>query len=129
MSARFPILSSLAGVAVLGGASVGVLAFRGSGPEALRGVALGAGLGALGAVLEAVMVVRAFSFPRGDALRIVLAGFGGRLIALVAGTLLLRATGFADPLAFALSFVGGFLAGVPAFASAVSGRSPAGGAR
>ena len=117
------LLSVLAGAAILGACAAGALALRGTGDGAVRGVLLGAGVGASGTVLEALLMARALALPKGDALLVVLGGFGVRLVVLVAASLALHATGFADPIAFALSFVGGFLAGTPLVASAARGRT------
>ena len=126
MSARATVLPVLAGLAILAGACTGVLVLRGSGDEALRGAALGAGLGAAGIALEAFLLVRALALPRGQALRIVTAGFGIRMAVLACGALLLRDGSFADPASFALAFVGGFIAGIPVVGSIAStgGREP-----
>lgn len=120
MRAKNPLLPAAAGLGILLASAGGVLALRGAEPGALAGVALGAGLGAAGAVLEALLVVRALSMPRSHALRVVIGGFGIRLAVLACGLLLLRDGSFADPASFALSFVGGFLAGIPAVAAAAS---------
>jgi hypothetical protein len=130
MAGRATALSLLGGTAILGAAALGVLGFRGDAPGAVAGVLLGVGLGAAGSVLEMVLVSAALRQRRPAALRIVLAGFGLRLVALLAITLAAHRSGFADPVSFALCFLAGFLAAVP-FLAVVSFRaapvSPAGG--
>jgi len=124
MTARATALSILAGLGVLAAAAAGVLSFRGSDGWVVRGVALGTGLGAAGSALEAVLVAGALRRPRGQALRIVLLGFGFRLATLLGATLVLDATGLADPVAFALCFLAGFLSSLPVLAAAAAGGSP-----
>ena len=116
-------LSAVAGLVLLAATAAGALCLCGTGGASVRGVLLGGGIGASGAVLEAFLVARALALPRGEALRIVLGGFGIRLFVLVGVVLALRGGTFADPISFALSFVGGFLAGIPVVASAVSGKA------
>ncbi len=123
MTARTTALTTLAGIAVLAAVAAGVVAFRGDDAAVIRGVALGAGLGAAGSVVEAILVHDALRRPRGQALRIVLLGFGLRLAFLLGATLALDATGVADAASFALCFLGGFLASLPALAAATSGRA------
>ena len=113
-----PLLS----VAALALVVAGVLRLRGTGPGALVGTGLGAGLGALGCAVESVLVARALALPKGHALGILIGGFGARLVLLVGGMLLLRSTALADGTAFAFSFVGGFFAGLPLVATAA--RAP-----
>jgi hypothetical protein len=124
MTSRATALSILAGLGILAAAAAGALAIRGGDPWVVRGVALGAGLGAAGSVLEAFLVQGALRRPRGQALGIVLAGFGLRLGFLLVATLVLDATGLADAVAFALCFLGGFLASLPVLAAAVAGARP-----
>jgi hypothetical protein len=127
MSARSVLLATLVGLGVLAAASASVLLLKGTDPGVVRGVVLGAGLGAAGIALEAVLLVRALALPHGPALRVVTAGFLVRLTVLACGGLLLEGGAFADPAAFAISFVGGFFAGIPVVAMAASGsRGPAG---
>jgi hypothetical protein len=121
MNARTLVLAAVAGLCILAGTAASVLLLKGSGPAAVRGVVLGGGLGAVGVALEASLLVRALALPRGQALGIVTAGFVVRLAVLACGTLLLKGGGFADPSAFALSFVGGFFAGIPIVAASASG--------
>ncbi len=115
-----------AGILVLAAVAYGVLSIRGSGPGAVRGVALGVLLGAGGSVLEAFLVRHALRQPRGPALRIILGGFLLRLVLLVVVSLAAESTGFADGAAFALCFLGGFLASIPVLGAAVVGHPPAG---
>jgi len=120
MTPRKTLLPAGISALALAATAAGVILLRGAEPPALRGLALGAGLGAVGAVFEAVLVVRGLALPRGHALRVVIAGFGIRLAVLATGAILLRDGAFADPAAFAVSFVGAFLAGVPVLAAAAA---------
>lgn len=125
MSARTLLLAAAAGLGILAATVVSVLLLKGSGPASVRGVSLGGGLGAVGVALEAGLLVRVLSLPRGQALTIVTAGFVVRLAILACGALLLKSGSFADPAAFAMSFVGGFFAGIPVVAVVASGlRKP-----
>ncbi|HEU4394797.1 MAG TPA: hypothetical protein VFS92_04465 [Planctomycetota bacterium] len=129
MTARATSLSILAGLAVLAATAAGVIAFRGGEGWAIRGVVLGTGLGAAGSAVEAWLVAEALRRPKGQALSVVLMGFGFRLAFLLGATLVLDATGLADPVSFALCFLGGFLASLPVLAAAAGGgRVPNGGA-
>ena len=121
MSARTLALASVAGLGLLAATAASVLILRGPGEGVVRGVAVGASLGAAGVVLEALLLVRSLALPRGQALGVVTAGFAARLLVLACGALLLKASGFADPSAFALSFVGGFFAGIPLVAVIAGG--------
>ena len=123
MTARTTVISILAGLVVLAAAAAGVIAYRGDDGAVIRGVALGAGLGAAASVVEALLVHDALRRPRGQALRVVLLGFGFRLVFLLAGTLVLDALKVADAAAFALCFLAGFLASLPALAAVTSGRA------
>ena len=87
MSARSVLLATLLGLGVLAAASASVLLLRGSDPAVVRGVVLGAGLGAAGIAVEAVLLVRALALPHGPALRVVTAGFLVRLTVLACGYL------------------------------------------
>lgn len=116
MSARTLALASVAGLGILAATAASVLILRGSGEGVVRGVALGSSLGAAGVVLEAVLLVRSLALPRGQALGVVISGFAVRLLILAGGALLLDRSGFAEPSAFALAFVGGFFAGIPVVA-------------
>jgi len=123
------VLASVAGLGILAATAASVLILVGRGPGVPLGVALGAGLGAAGIVLEAGLLVRALALPRGQALGIVTAGFAVRLAVLACGALLLRKSGVADPSAFAMAFVGGFFAGIPVVAVVSSSfRKPSGSA-
>lgn len=124
MTARATALSILAGLGILAAVAAAVLSFRGGDGWVVRGVALGTGLGAAGSALEAALVHGALRRPRGQALRIVLMGFGFRLATLLGAALVLDATGLADPVAFALCFLAGFLASFPVLAVAATGASP-----
>jgi hypothetical protein len=126
MSARTSVLSVLLGCGILVAVAAAVLAFRGTGPEALRGAALGLLGGTGGSVLEVVMVRRALSRPRGSALGIILGGFLLRLVVLVVAALLLNGSGIADAASFALCFLGGFLSSLPVLALSVPGARPHG---
>jgi hypothetical protein len=117
------VLAFLAGLGILAAVAWGVLAYRGNGPWVVRGIALGVGLGAAGSLLEAWLVTDALRRPRGQALGIVLAGFGFRLFLLLSVSLVLAATKFADPAAFCLCFLGGFLGSLPVLAAVVSSGS------
>jgi hypothetical protein len=128
MTGRAATLSVLAGLGVLAAVVAGVLAFRGGDASVVRGVALGAGLGAAGIALEAGLLVRALALPRNQALTIVTVGFTIRLAVLACGALLLKGSGFADPYAFAMTFVGGFFAGIPLGAAATTGHKRPSGA-
>ena len=121
MTVRSAALALAAGFALLAAVAFGVLSFRGTGPEAVRGVVLGVLLGAGGSVLEAVLVQKALRQPRGPALLIVLGGFLLRLVLLVVVTLAVDAAKFADGAAFALCFLGGFLASIPVLWAVVAG--------
>jgi hypothetical protein len=123
MTVRSTVFSILAGLVVLAAAAAGVIAFRGDDGAVLRGVGLGAGLGAAGSVVEALLVHDALRRPKGQALRVVLLGFGFRLAFLLGATLVLDALKVADAAAFALCFLAGFLASLPALTAATSGSA------
>ena len=123
MTTRTTALSIFAGLLVLAATAAGVIAFRGGDGGVIRGVALGAGLGAAGSVVESLLVHEALRRPKGQALRVVLLGFSFRLAFLLGATLVLDATGLADAASFALCFLGGFLASFPALAAATSGSA------
>jgi len=116
MNARTLVLASLAGLGILAATAASVLILRGQEEGVVRGVAIGAILGAAGVVLEALLLVRSLALPRGLALGVVTGGFAVRLAILAGGAFLLRRSGLADPSAFALAFVGGFFAGIPVVA-------------
>ncbi len=126
MTTRAAVLSAAAGLGVLAGVAWAVVSLRGGGVAALRGAELGVLLGAGGLVLEAILVHRALGQPRGRALRIVLGGFLARLVLLAGVSFALAAGTFADAPAFALCFLGGFLASLPFLAVAVRGGAAAG---
>ncbi len=123
MKARTTAMALLAGLGILAAVAWGVLVFRGNEPFVVRGIGMGVGLGAAGSLLEAWLVTDALRRPRGQALRIVLLGFTFRLFLLLGASLVLNATKFADPAAFCLCFLGGFLASLPVLAAVVSGGS------
>jgi hypothetical protein len=123
-------LALLAGVVVAVAVGTVVLLVRGTGGAAVAGTAWGFGLGAAGSILEGVMVTRALRRPKGrGALGIFMGGFGIRLVTLMGVALWFHRSGTADPIAFALCYLGGFLAGLPVLAAAIaprrSGAAPA----
>jgi hypothetical protein len=119
----------LAALGVLAAAGWGILAFLGTGPEAVRGLGLGYLLGIGGGAAEIAVMRRALERPLQQALRVVMTGFGIRLLVLFAGAVLLMATRLADPSAFALSFLAGFLAYLPVLGALTASRRRNGEAR
>lgn len=124
MTNRSTVGALLAGLGILALVAWAVVAYRGGDAAAIRGAGIGAGLGAAGSLLEAWLVTDALRRPRGQALRIVLLGFLFRLVLLVGISLILKSTGLADAAAFALCFLGGFLASLPLLAAATGGSAP-----
>jgi hypothetical protein len=119
-------LALLAGAVVAGAVATVVLLVRGTGGAAVAGVAWGFGLGVAGSVLEGVMVTRALRRPQGrGALGIFMGGFGIRLVTLMGVALWFHRSGAADPISFALCYLGGFLAGLPVLAAALAPRRAA----
>jgi hypothetical protein len=122
MAVRAYTIPFLAAALILGAVGTVVVLLRGTGTPSTRGIAVGLGLGAGGTALEGFMVTRALKGAGNKALGIFLGGFGIRLIALMGIALWFHYSGVADPVAFALCFVGGFLAGLPLLAAATASR-------
>ncbi len=125
MTARRTLLLLVACGVPLAGTAAGVIAWRGSSAGTLRGVALGLVLGAGGLFLESVLVARALRRPGVGAILVFLGGFAVRLALVLGATLLFKATGLADPAAFALCFLAGFLAALPVLGVAAAGEARA----
>jgi len=104
----------LAGAALVAAGVLGLRALLGGGPPVVAGMALGFGLGAGGAALEVVLTRRALAREPGRALHVVLAGMGLRLVVLMLLTVAFHSLPSVNETAFALAFVGGFLASLPA---------------
>src|SRR3990167_4378575 len=121
--------AAAASLGILAAVAWGVTAYLGTGQEVVRGLGLGFLLGAGGGVVEIAFMRRALERPLNRALRVVLAGFGLRILALFAGTVFFMATRHADPAAFALAFLGGFLAFLPVLGALTIGRQRNGEAR
>ena len=107
------------GGAVLGGAvllaavAYGLHALLGGGSAVVLGMAVGFGLGVAGAALEVVLMFRAFKKAPEKALNVVLGGLGARLLVVMVLTVVFHFVPAVSETAFALSFVGGFIASLP----------------
>lgn len=115
-------LSLLAALGILLAVAGGIAAFLGTSPAVLKGAALGLALGAGGLAVETLVLRRALEEGMQSSLRVLLGGFGVRILVVFLGTLGLQRSGLADGTAFALAFVGGFVAFLPVLASLTRGR-------
>ena len=121
-----PVAISLA---LLGAAGAGIVGVLGATPAVFRGVAAGLVLGWLGSGLELRLMQPHIhrDFPR--ALRILTAGFGIRLLAVLLGVVVLEGGGLADGGAFGAAVAAGFLSFLPVLAAAARSPLPNGEAR
>lgn len=102
------------GAVLLAAAAAALRALLGGSAPVVLGMAVGFGLGAGGAALEVVVMLRALEKAPSRALNVVLAGLGVRLLVLMLLTVLFHWVPAVSETAFALSFVGGFVAALPA---------------
>jgi hypothetical protein len=111
----------LIGAVLMAAAVVALRALLGGSGPVVLGMVLGLGLGAGGAALEVVLMLRALETNPSSALNVVLGGLGVRLLVLVLMTVVFHWVPAVNETAFALAFVAGFVASLPAIA-VVSGR-------
>lgn len=103
-----------AGAVLAAGCAVALLSLLGSSAPVIAGLAIGLGLGAGGAVLEVLLMGRAFRKDPRKAVNLVLTGLGLRFLVLMLLTVAFHWVPAVDETAFAISFVGGFVACLPA---------------
>ena len=121
-----PVAISVALLGVAGAVIVGVL---GSSPAALWGAVAGLVLGWLGSGLELRLMQPHIHRDLPYALRILTAGFGIRLLAILGGVVVLEKAGLADGAAFGAAVVAAFLCFLPVLSAATRSPVPNGEAR
>jgi hypothetical protein len=123
MSGKSIVGAVLAGAVLAAAAAAGLRALLGGSAPVVLGMAVGFALGAGGAALEVVVMARAMGKDPRRAMNVVLGGLGIRLVVLMLLTVvfhfLLPAV---NETAFALSFVAGFVAALPAVGMVSLGR-------